>query len=1292
MALPQWTVKTGYELAEIDERSNVSIGLPLASTDGVTVTRIAGTLPPGLRIEGTTLVGVPFEVNRTTDFEFTLRASTIEGVLDRTFKIRVNGWDAPSWFTPEGLLSVNAPRVGQYWIDTRNTRWGLYATNGSSAFTEVSVDIYDGIPARTEGNDGDYAFELQESQFYLKLYGRWKRMNNVQLQASLGNDIEVQASSTVPNANLIDYWFNTNINNNGLDLKIKEFDETTGQWLPRTYFVGKTAPVTIGDKTLWVQTYDNDLKFIIKIWDQSQNVWEVLNYDFSTIPPERANRSYFVLDNTIVDFQLQAIDTDLSTGSTLNYYIGDNAGELPPGLTLSSTGRITGVVDPILALDIKTNPGYDTGTFDSSPLDFGIADNDGFDSYYYDTTAYGFGTRTRVPKKLNRRFDFTVTVADEVGESKRDFALYVVGDDFLRADNTIMQAGTGIFTADNTYLRNPIWLTPGDLGVKRADNYMTIYLDVFDPNTILGEISYSLKNFNDDGSESIIPPGLVLDGLTGEIAGRVPYQPAVTKEYRFTVEALRQDPDIEIVEITAGIYEDTLSGRSSLKINKLPPGTADGVDDLQALVGQSITIENNNYTVESVDDTLSLDYDLLNLDRDLEPTYKFKPLTIYKDATPGQSYIYIKNLDEKDIEGWKNKKLIFTDSEKYTLVDSISEQKLWTKYINYKIEADDSSMFLEFDYGTAGITPLPGDTLSTAFARYIETLGIDSSNELVILSETSTSFEFDIKATSNTRTINLIKGVFHSDDSLPVGALKSDDFIRVPLSTSLTRTLTADRQYSLGALDNTIFVKRLSIGSIDAVSTIKTFTLKVRGDVESTVTWLTDPILPVQTANRICYLKLQAETTLVGANLKYDLVSGKLPFGLELKKDGELVGKVNQYGDATNKGLTTIDSRSTTFDGGATSFDRKYTFTVLARDRFGYSAATRTFTLEVIDIDDKVYSNIYMQPFVKPAQKTEFLSFINDYTIFTPDHIYRPYDPQFGVQKNLRTLVYAGIEQKTIDYFVAAIARNHKKKRFRFGELKTAIAKLEGTNDVLYEVVYVDIVDPQEPTSGKTELSYRIKSKNNLKVNQVKLELKDDLTAVEAGIDLFYIYRREGDPIKLGTTNNTFSVYTRSGEILIPSLGQLEIITQAGSIIVIRSSATTSSNSGDPFRFRPKAPVLTADSNALKASQNKDILRYISNISNMRQRISEVGDNERQYLPLWMRSSQGSNIQEIDYVTAMPICYCKPGTSQYIKENIENAGFDFKNIDYEIDRFIINATEENQNEQFLLFANYKFNV
>ena len=129
-------------------------------------------------------------------------------------------------------------------------------------------------------------------------------------------------------------------------------------------------------------------------------------------------------------------------------------------------------------------------------------------AFYYDTTIYGLNTPTRSPKKLNRFYEFVVSVNDGDSISTRTFKLYVVGDDFFRSDTTVMQVGTGIFSADNTHIRVPIWLTPRDFGYRRADNYVTLILDVIDPNTLSGVVSYYKTALNDDGSNSILPPGL----------------------------------------------------------------------------------------------------------------------------------------------------------------------------------------------------------------------------------------------------------------------------------------------------------------------------------------------------------------------------------------------------------------------------------------------------------------------------------------------------------------------------------------------------------------------------------------------------------------------------------------------------------------------------------------------------------------------------------------------------------------------------------------------------------------
>ena len=47
-----------------------------------------------------------------------------------------------------------------------------------------------------------------------------------------------------------------------------------------------------------------------------------------------SNNSLFILDSEIIDYQLVATDTDISTGQQLIYFIADGDGTLPPGVVM----------------------------------------------------------------------------------------------------------------------------------------------------------------------------------------------------------------------------------------------------------------------------------------------------------------------------------------------------------------------------------------------------------------------------------------------------------------------------------------------------------------------------------------------------------------------------------------------------------------------------------------------------------------------------------------------------------------------------------------------------------------------------------------------------------------------------------------------------------------------------------------------------------------------------------------------------------------------------------------------
>lgn len=888
--------------------------------------------------------------------------------------------------------------------------------------------------------------------------------------------------------------------------------------------------------------------------------------------PLGPNNAFYILDSSPVDFQLQVIDPDLPAGDTVEYYIADGDGELPPGISLGKdSGKLTGIVEPILALEKRAGSGYfDTNLYGSYPFDFGVKSFNGYESFYYDTTFYDFAVPTQSPKKLNRYYEFVVSASDGVVIARRKFQIYLVGDDFLRSDNTLMQVGTGLFTADNTYLRAPVWLTPSDLGFRRANNYLTFFLDVYDPTSNQGIISFTVKDSNPDGTPSTLPPGMTIDSITGEITGRVPYQPAVTKEFQFTIEALRQlgsasNTSTQIFPNNIGVAQDW-SGEQNVPFFNFAQNQFVGQNNETGWLvfnqtpvtandaGDVSSIKNRQYTTSNI------------IDKDVWVVQNGRVVATFTDKT-------VQTIDEGD-----------TDYIRSTFVGTIADVGFQT-----------------FDQN-----------------------GVVTANKSITIS----FYNYNKRVTSETSQV---------------------------------------------------------------VAKDKTFTVKLLGEVESTINWNTPSALGNLRANFVSTLSVDATSNVPNAVLIYTLTKGRLPPGILLGIDGQLQGKIRQFGEPGKPGLTTIDKASvpTTFDGASTTIDRSYTFTIKAEDQFGFSAIEREFTITTTDPDDLLYSSITMIPLLKQVERNKFRNFISDPTIFTPASIYRPNDITFGLQDQIKVLAYAGIETKEIKDYVAAVARNHKRKQYKFGTVKKAIAKNPGSNDIVYEVIYVDLLDPAEPVSGKTAKNFTAVTKNEITVDSVQYAVTDDNTGVGTGEGFFEIVLRGGVGRSPASTG-TITIFSRLGPSLFTPGNQIPVIAQNGSQLIV-ANIDDSINS-DPLRLRPVGDTIKIDSNAINVSESKDQNKYISNITNMRDRIRDVGNNLREFYPLWMRTSQVAGEGELGFVLAVPLCYCKPGQADSVILNIKNSGFDFKTLNVEIDRYNIDATVGNSNEQYVPFANYQFNV
>jgi len=223
----------------------------------------------------------------------------------------------------------------------------------------------------------------------------------------------------------------------------------------------------------------------------------------------------------------QIVATDADPDDTLTFRILD--GELPPGVTISNDGYITGYIEPTPLL--TGTPGFDANAFDVNSFDF----------------------RTIAQ---NKNFQFTVAVTDGKSTVAGNYTIYVYAGNTFTADNADLTADMAgfPFTTDQNSLRPPVLLTAeADIGIVTHDNYFAYQFTGMDFDG--DPIEYSLGVGGGEGYDNDLgfdgeingfdvgdlelPPGLVLDSTTGWLYGYIPNLAATQTEYTFTVRVLK---------------------------------------------------------------------------------------------------------------------------------------------------------------------------------------------------------------------------------------------------------------------------------------------------------------------------------------------------------------------------------------------------------------------------------------------------------------------------------------------------------------------------------------------------------------------------------------------------------------------------------------------------------------------------------------------------------------------------------------------------------------------------------
>ena len=842
------------------------------------------------------------------------------------------------------------------------------------------------------------------------------------------------------------------------------------------------------------------------------------------------NHQLFTLDNTEINYQIQAYDTDSSAGQQLVYFI--DGGELPSGLTLTEQGIITGIINPVTSLVVDE---VSTSLF-------------GYETLHYDETPFDFFSNTLSSSSLTRTYEFIVSISDSINVNKRPFRIVVIGSSFFRADNIDMLADEEEYTSDVTYMTPPIWVTPSNLGLYRADTYATILLNTR-PNNFF--TSYQIEQIN-----------------------------------------------IETLMLTYSVeFTDNIENQNNLSVS------SDLIPNVNDYISLSSMYYSKNWQdqIEYVEDTL----------------------VRYQD------FVYI---------------------------------------CKYTHESNDFTNELANEYW--GLYDVPNQITN------VEILN-DNYYRLRLKFPLTSLVPNDIPFYAGTLSRLLPSVTFNQNNG--------DLYGRITYLPIVNETY----KFTVNAINVS--------PQGETADSMRLFTAEIVGEIDNTIIWLSDSDLGIIKADFETFLHIKAKS-LANLTTLFSITNGFLPAGLKLHATGEISGKVTQIGNWSYRSawqpqvkyyrydvvLNTsdeiiyqsnlthisdnifditkwtaynisetilgiirffeiIDTENnkifTTLDSGSTTFDRTYNFDVTARNSLSDNISTKNFYLTVEVVNEIDYSNITVKPFLPLTQRKLWNDFITDSSVFSKNLIFRANDPDYGVQKDLKMIVFAGIETTESAKYVSAMGRNHKRKRFNFGSVKKAQAVIPGTRTVVYEVVYIEMIDPLEP------------SKRKLPSTLVRLSGSNIINSDNRNI--------------LWTNNLT--------DLAIPAPRSPRPCT-----IVSSDSEKYLTSDSNPTMYHPNS-----------ISNWRDRFLYWTDVNLADNTVQDYFETERNYLPLWMRSIQYDWRRELDYVPAVTLAYCTVGSADRLMLNIKNYlkthNFNFNMLDYTIERYTIDAVARYPHDKYLVF-------
>ena len=456
-----------------------------------------------------------------------------------------------------------------------------------------------------------------------------------------------------------------------------------------------------------------------------------------------------------------------------------------------------------------------------------------------------------------------------------------------------------------------------------------------------------------------------------------------------------------------------------------------------------------------------------------------------------------------------------------------------------------------------------------------------------------------------------------------LGTFRHDNAVVIKIDVDDFDPLQNDLEYSIqsGSLPAGLSID-INSGEIygvlsrqSAVEIDYNFTVRANRVITTGVNVFTDQSFTMKVIGEIDIGIAFTTPTVIGT------LTADIPSTLSIEAEAEGTNRVLSF-SLSNGSLPTGITLSTqgnligTIDpSDFTDSTRSFTFTVTVSDQYQSAATSKEFTLNIdIPYTQIEYGNMTGHA-TSLVDQNIFYGIAQDSNINSSEYIYRPEDNNFGMKVKPEMLMMSGLQAQTLTVFQQQMEQNHSPKKLYFGEIKTAVAK-EG-NNTKYEVVYLEVKDSMVNKDGQAVSS--------------SITLRDAVVKPLLGP-------------RASSTNATADYMN------------YEVTTDGG---------LSFSTSGSKVRY---ANQLSADLGFIETL-------YPNAVANMRSRMKSLGHKEWDYLPLWMKTTQVGDLAPLGFVLAVPICYCKPGTSALIKKRIQDKSLNFKNISFVVDRYKVSKSK-----------------